>query len=184
MLVKVLNFGTSWWARPGRELHDPYRFTRHAAYFNSTGVRCGRKVRRHWIVPGVIRFNGISDFNPHLPNRSLGKTFECTDLEFSFGGHRLLFRHKHSRSGQPDWFLVVLSEERHGRINFAAANWKSSLSQVIAASQLRDMQEAMLLMREGDWVQTNCGFWQLVIADDARFAARLELVEAANLARE
>lgn len=47
MLVKVLSFGTNWWARFGRDPFDPRRFTRHAAYYNSTGVRCGRKVRRH-----------------------------------------------------------------------------------------------------------------------------------------
>jgi hypothetical protein len=41
--------------------------------------------------------------------------------------------------------------------------WKSVLSQVIAASQLREMQEAMLLMRPGDWVQTSTGFWQLIV---------------------
>jgi hypothetical protein len=73
MLVKILSFGTNWWARFGRDPRDPWRFTRHAAYYNSTGVRCARKVRRHWIVSGLIRFDGVSDFNPHLPNRSREK---------------------------------------------------------------------------------------------------------------
>ena len=46
MLVKILGFGSNWWARFGRDPQDRYRFTRHAAYFNSTGVRCGNKIRR------------------------------------------------------------------------------------------------------------------------------------------
>ena len=62
MLVKILNFGTNWWARFGSDLDDPLRLTCHAAYYNSTGIRCGRKVRRHWIAPGLIRFNGVGDF--------------------------------------------------------------------------------------------------------------------------
>ena len=58
MLVKILGFGSNWWARFGRDPQDRYRYTRHAAYFNSTGVRCGNKMRRYWVVPGLIRFNG------------------------------------------------------------------------------------------------------------------------------
>ena len=92
MLVKILGFGSNWWARFGRDPLDRYRFTKHAAYFNSTGVRCGNKMKRYWIVPGLIRFNGIGDFNPHFPNRSLGETFECADIGFACGGNRLLFR--------------------------------------------------------------------------------------------
>ena len=73
MLVKILEFGSNWWARFGRDPHDRYRYTRHAAYFNSTGVRCGSKMRRYWLVPGLIRFNGVGDFNPQFPEpRSRG----------------------------------------------------------------------------------------------------------------
>ena len=71
MLVQVLSFGTNWWARFGRNADDPHRFTRHAAYYNSTGLRCGNKVRRHWITSGLIRFNGVGDFNPNFPDRAL-----------------------------------------------------------------------------------------------------------------
>ena len=30
MLVKILAFGSSWWARSGRDPHDRFRYTRHA----------------------------------------------------------------------------------------------------------------------------------------------------------
>ena len=90
MLVKILGFGSNWWARFGRDPQDRYRYTRHAAYFNSTGVRCGNKMRRYWVVPGLLRFNGVGDFNPQFPNRAVGKTFECTDLIFALGGNRVL----------------------------------------------------------------------------------------------
>ena len=43
MSIKVLGFGSNWWARFGHDPLDRYRFTRHAAYFNSTGVRCGKE---------------------------------------------------------------------------------------------------------------------------------------------
>jgi hypothetical protein len=174
MLVKVLGFGTNWWARYGRHAFDPHRFTRHAAYYNSTGVRCGGKVRRHWVIPGLIRFNGAGGFNPHLPNRSLGCTFHCSDLTFACGGNRLLFERKVSRSEIPERYLVALSSELHGQMDFSSAAWKSSAA-VIAVSQLREKQEAMLLMTPGDWVRTSCGFWQLTIKNNGRSGIELEL---------
>jgi hypothetical protein len=163
MLVKVLNFGTSWWARFGRNAEDPYRFSRHAAYYNSTGVRCGQKVRRHWITSGLVRFNGVGDFNPNLLERAIGRTFVCSDLAHAFGGNRLLFQSKASKLAVPEWYLVVISSDVHGQIDFRSGTWKSVFSQVIAASQLREKQEAMLLMKSSDWVQTSTGFWQLVV---------------------
>lgn len=161
MLVKVLSFGSSWWARCGQDADDPYRLSRHAAYYNSTGVHCGSKVRRHWVVSGLLRFNGVCDFNLKDANRAIGWTFVCSDLELALGGNRLLFRSKAAKFATPDCYLVVISSEQHGRVDFGSAVWKSMLSRLIAASQLRDAQEAMLLMKPSDWIQTSSGFWQL-----------------------
>ncbi len=177
MLVKVLSFGTNWWARFGREADGDHRFTRHAAYYNSTGIRCGGKVRRHWIVPGLIRFNGVGDFNARLPHRCLGHTFLCSDLDFLFGGNRLLIRKRMSKEAAPDWYLVVISRELHGPIDLRALDWKSPQSQVIAASRLRETEETMLLMKPGDWVKSGWGFWQLCASRAADSDATLELRE-------
>lgn len=173
MLVQVLSFGTNWWARFGRNVDDPHRFTRHAAYYNSTGVRCGSKVRRHWIISGLIRFNGVGDFNPNLPDHAIGRTFVCSDLTQAFGGSRLLFQSRAPKSAAPDCYLVVISSEVHGQVDFTSGAWKSVFSQVIAASRLRDQQEAMLLMKPGDWLQTNTGFWQLSTPRDSGERAML-----------
>src|ERR1700691_1517628 len=91
MLVKILEFGSNLWARFGRAPHDRPPYTKHASYFNSPGVRCGNKMRRYWVVPGLIQFNGVGDLNPQFPNRSVGEVFECTDLTLAHGGNRALF---------------------------------------------------------------------------------------------
>jgi len=161
MLVNVLNFGSNWWTRFGCDPEDVYRFTCHAAYYNSTGVHCGSKVRRHWLTPGLLRFNAVGDFNPILRDRAIGRTFVCADLTNAWGGNRLLFRSQTGRSAVPDWYLVVISSGAHGRIDFTSRAWKSMFTQTIAASQLRELQETMLLMKPGDWVQTDLGFWLL-----------------------
>lgn len=177
MLVKILKFGSNWWGRFGRDPNDRYRFTRHAAYFNSTGLCSGRKAKRHWIVPGLIRFNGVGDFNPQFPNRSLGATFECADPVFALGGNRLLFRRKVSGSSQPDYFLAVLTAEQFGAFDCFAPDWKADSVRAIAVSQCDARQEAMLLMKPLDWVRTTLGLWQLRACSAASKSARLELVE-------
>src|SRR5208337_2774241 len=149
MLVQILNFGSNWWARFGSDPADRHRFTRRAAYFNSTGLRFGNKIRRHWIVPGLIRFNGVGDFNPQFPCRSVGAVFECTDLIFAFGGNRVLCQR---------------------------SDWKAASVLPIAVSESREKQEAMLLMKPLDWVRTTLGVWQLKTGL-APQSARLELLE-------
>src|SRR5579872_5659236 len=121
MLIRVLSFGINWWARFGRDPQDPYRFTRHAAYYNSTGVRCGSKVRRHWKVPGLIRFNGAGDFNPHHPQSCMGKTFECSELTFAFGGNRLLFQRKVPLESLPDCYLIAINSAQHGAVDLSSS---------------------------------------------------------------
>ncbi len=180
MLVKILGFGSNWWARFGRDPQDRYRYTRHAAYFNSTGVRCGNKMRRYWVVPGLLRFNGVGDFNPQFPRRAVGKTFECSDLIFALGGNRVLFKRTVAQSC-PDYFLLVVSSDRFGGFDFEDAGWKSQSVTPIAVSHLREKQEAMLLMRAGDWIRSALGFWQLRVSSNLPHGASLELLEDAAL---
>jgi hypothetical protein len=179
MLVQALSFGTNWWARFGHDPLDPHRFTRRAAYYNSTGVRCGSKVRRYWSVPGLVRFNGVGGFNPDLPQSAVGRTFSCSELEFAFGGNRLVFVARAGRSAVPDCYLVVINSADHGSFNLSSFACKSPSTAVIAASRLRDTEETMLLMYPGDWVETRRGLWQLQPCDSAGKSARLELVSCA-----
>ena len=125
----------------------------------------GSKVRRYWIVPGLLRFNGVGDFNPQFPDRAIGATFECADLTFAFGGNRLLFVRKIRNCPPPDYYLLALSSERCGAFDCRNSGWKSETVVPIAVSQFRDRGEALLLMRPGDWVRTSLGIWQLRVAD-------------------
>ena len=174
MRVKLMEFGTNWWARFGSDPADPDRYTRHAAYYNSTGVHCGRKVRRHWIVPGLIRFNGAGDFNPRRPHLSLGRTFLTSNLDYLFGGNRLLLKKRIDDGASVDFYLLVVSENLHGHIDLNSPHWKSSPARVIAASQLRHMQEVMLLMQPGDWVRTTSGAWTLIESRDTNCGVHLD----------
>jgi len=177
VLVKILSFGCNWWKRFGRDPEDRFRYTRHAAFYNSTGVQCGNKIRRHWIIPGLIRFNGIGDFNPHYPSRSVGHTFSCTEPVFAFGGNRVVFETKVRKCADPDYFLVAVSSERFGVFDFHSRLWKSESAHAIAASDLRKKQEAMLLMSTDDWISSSLGRWRLRLTNDLAVGAILQLDE-------
>jgi hypothetical protein len=155
MLVKVLAFGSNWWRRSRLE-NDPARL----AYYNSTGIRRGRKTARHWLISGILRLNGVSNFDPTSPARCLGVTFEA-DLGHAFGGNRLLLKQRMPAWVEPEIYLVVVRNDLHGRIDFACGAWKSVFAHAFAVSALRDTQETMLLMHLSDWIQTASGFWQL-----------------------
>jgi hypothetical protein len=137
-------------------------------------------MRRYWIVPGLIRFNGVGDFNPQFPKRAVGEVFECTDPVFARGGNRVLFRRKVAKSCRPDYFLLAVSSDRFGALRFEGSERSGSLTP-IAASQIGEKQEAMLLMKAGDWVRSTLGVWQLTVAPNLRHGASLQLLEDAVL---
>jgi len=118
----------------------------------------------------------VGDFNPQFPGRALGEIFECTDLVFACGGNRVLFRRKVRQSCRPDYFLSVVSSGRFGAVSFETSDWKSESLVPIAVSHIRETQEAMLLMRAGDWIRSTLGIWQLKVAPSLRHGAALELV--------
>jgi len=177
MSVKILEFGSNWWARFGRDHDDPCRYTRHAAYYNSAGIRCANKVRRYWVLPGLVRLNGVGDFNPHYPGRSIGETFWCADPVFTGGGTRVLFVRRAAKNTAPDRYLVVVSSDRHGALDFGNPGWRSQSIWPISISQLRDRQEALLLMEPEDWVRSALGIWRLVMRQTLPNGASLQLAE-------
>ncbi len=181
MIVKVLQFGSNWWARFGRDPQDRYRFTKHAAYYNSSGVLCGSKMRRHWVVPGLVRFNGVSDFNPNYRSRALGQVFDCSDLGYACGGNRLLFHRRLPSITVPNYYLIVVSSDRFGMLDLESQDWKAKSVQVIAASHLHspkgNRQEALLLMPVDGWVASAIGVWRLRFGAEFPHGAALQIGE-------
>ena len=98
---------------------------------------------------------------------------------FALGGHRIVFEKKAGkRHGKPHWFLLAISAERFGSVQFERPDWKSEGAQVIAASRLREKQEIMLLMHPGDWIETNLGRWYLIPVPALETGAALQLAES------
>lgn len=174
MRVRIIGLGTNWWAAHSRDLNDPFSFRRNAAWFNSAGLKYGRRLRMCWAFPGQTRFNLTTNFDPDHPLRSIGRTFECSEPTFLNGRMHLLFRLP-ANGDAPERFLVTLNERTHGRISFATRAWRPAGVHPISVSVRGARYEAMVLIGAADWIETELGRW--ILSVDKR---RIELETGAS----
>jgi hypothetical protein len=160
MYIRIVSFGTNWWAMRSNRVDDPFCFRRKAAYFNSTALMSGRRLHHCAIFSGQIRFNSKSGFDPEFPLRAIGKTFQCSPPRHFAGKMHLLFERR-AAGITPDAYLATLKSAEHGTIPFAKPGWKSADAQSISISLRGQRYEAMLLFGLGDWVESDLGRWQI-----------------------
>jgi len=171
MYIRVVSFGTNWWAMGSGDLDDPLCFRRSSAYFNAAALKFGRRLRNSPIFPGQVRFNSKSGFDPEFPQRAIGKTFLCSAPQLFAGKMHLLFERRADRT-TPDAYLVTLKDAEHGPIRFAQPGWKSAGVCPISISLRGQRYEAMLLFKARDWVESDVGRWQI-----DEFHCRIALTE-------
>ncbi len=173
MRVRIIGLGTNWWSAHPLDVADPFCLRRHAAWFNSAGLRYGNRLRLCWVYPGQVRFNRSSGFNPEFPNHVLGRAAECNEPNRMHGRMHLLITRLLDQNAKPEGYLVTLTERMGGPIRFSRPGWKSDGVQLISVSLRRDRYELMALMRENDWIESDLGRW--VLSGDL---TRLELSAA------
>jgi hypothetical protein len=177
MHVRVVSFGTNWWAMNSHDTSDPYCFRRRAAWFNAAALMSGRRLRHSAIFPGQVRFNSKSGFDPEFPLRALGITFQCSGPHQYAGKMHLLFERR-AAGTVPDGYLVTLKSAEHGAIQFGKPGWKSAGVRPISISLRGNRYEAILLFGGQDWVESDLGRWQV---DQSQCRIRLSEVTAGAL---
>ena len=156
MYIHIISFGTNWWAMRSRETIDPFCFRRRAAYFNAAALMSGRRLHHSAIFPGQVRFNAKSGLDPEFPLRAVGKTFLCSEPHH-FAGKIHLLVERRATAETPEAYLVTLRSAEHGSIRFAKPGWKSAGVRSISISLRGQNYEAMLLLGDGDWVESDIG---------------------------
>ena len=175
MLVSVHSFGSIWSHRLGKDLAEPRRFTSHAAFYNTTGVEAGGKVRHRSRIYGYARFDGAGGFNAHQISRMIHRVFECDEPCVWNGANKVRFRRLMSRAVRPDRFLVTVTSGRTGTLDRSGA-WISDDSNLISFSECDGQQEAMLLMPAYGWVRGMIGTFCLEPLAARPWACELVLV--------
>jgi len=177
MFVTVTDFGSVWRRRLGKDQSDPRRFAR-AAYFNTTGVSVGGRIRTRPRVAGHVRFNGVGGFDPNHPLEMINSVFECAEPCVWQGQNKVLFKHRLPAPQQPDYFLVVVRANEVGHLDVGSPAWRSEGTLLISFSECRDEQEAMLLMPADSWLRTDLGKFVLRPFVSWPWSARLQLESA------
>jgi len=177
MLVSILGFGSIWTRRVARSVHHAGRFGASGiAYYNTTGVLVGDKLRNRPCTYGVARFNGSGGFRPDCVHQMMQRVFEC-EPPCTWNGHnKVLFKTLLARPAKPDAYLVVVSAEQSGGINKGqAGGWLHHDAQLISFSECREQQEVMLVMPAFTWVRGRLGTFFLEPMKQRPWEARLVL---------
>ena len=174
MLVTVTGFGSVWRWRLQKAPNLQHHRSEMACY-NTTGVEVSGNTRQRPQILGYARFNARGGFDSNHPSRMINRVFECADPCVWLGLNKLLFKRTLTAPQKPDLFLVVVRPERTGVLRVGGANWRSDDSWLIAFSEYRDQQEAMLLMPAYGWIQTELGRFVLEPAIGRPWVGRLVL---------
>jgi hypothetical protein len=178
LLVQIISFGSAWWMRPGRDERDPQRYTLHAAYFNSTGVRHGRKVHTAGPVRGLIRFNVTRGLDVHRTHDSIGKIFRFRELEIYRETNRLLALGRVAGDTRPTHHLVCLDSTLHGCV-LPPNHQENAEVRVISFSRYRGKHEVLLLVEAGARIHTTAGVW--TITESRTELPRLHILDEPNM---
>jgi hypothetical protein len=160
MVIHCIDFGSLWWLRPGEDAADAYRFSAHAAIFNTTGFVSGCRERRFWHTSGVVRLNlgvhghsqGKRDFE--------SASYESPGLERRGSWNRLLLGRRLREKSPAEKVLVCARSGELGRILFDR-NWHARDVQVVAGSAFRGVQETLILASPGAQFETEAGMWEV-----------------------
>lgn len=155
MKVKCISFGSVWRYRAG---HDG--LLAHSCVFNTTGF--GPRDRRAYMTEGEVRFN--CNVKPPIQSPAhdlLGTVYECKEGVRLVGKINRLFLHPRLPDlTEPDFYLVRVASEMHGRIHYKG-EWRTNSVSVIAASSHGDRQEFLLLMGPNARIVTTLGVLDL-----------------------
>ena len=181
MLISALGFGSIWTRRVASSAQHPTRFgTSDTAYYNTTGVLVGDKLRNRPCVYGVARFNGNGSFRPDCLHQLMPRVFECEPPCMWNGYNKVLFKSPLARPEKPDAYLVILTAEQSGGINRnLAGGWLHRDAVLISLSECREQQEVMLVMPAYTWVRSRLGTFFIEPANQRPWQARLVLTAIA-----
>jgi hypothetical protein len=151
MIIGLEGFG-SIWSRRARAGHG------RSAFYNTTGITTGGRLRHRSRIFGQLRFNELGGFNPEHIERNIGRVFEARGpVEPS--RRCILLHHLLSQPAVPDYYLFVVNSGRTGELAMEHEGWKSDGVVLVSLSQIGNRQEAMLLMPIHSWIRGQLGLF-------------------------
>lgn len=152
MLVSLQGFGSVWEQRAGRDPADPFRFSRHAAFYNTTGISVNGTTHYRWVLGGKVRFDGSSWFDSATPKNNIDSVFECDEPEQRPGWMQMCCKRRLQQPQAPDWFLFAITSKQLGWMRLRDRAVRSEDTYLFSYSVHNRQQELLLFMKPGAWI--------------------------------
>jgi hypothetical protein len=158
MLVAVQSFGSIWTGRDAHAGVGAANSARRRAYYNTTGVLAGTKLRNRSCVYGHVRLDECSGFHPAFAEQVVHRVYESEGVSVWNGGNKLFLRQLTPRGTRPDSHLFRIGSAEIGRIDRRSA-WKCDAAQLISFSEGDGQQEALVVLPPFGWIRGERGIF-------------------------
>jgi len=149
MLVAVQSLGSIWTARG-------VTAGRQRAYYNTTGVAIGAKIRNRSCVYGYVRVDECSGFEPDSLPRLIHRVFESEGVTVWKGHNKLFLKRPMPAGTRPDAHLFAVTSAEIGEID-RNATWTCDPAKLISFSDGNRQQEVLLILPSFGWVRGRRG---------------------------
>ena len=156
MLVAVQSFGSIWTARGASTEAHCANSARRGAYYNTTGVLAGGKLRNRSCLFGYVRVDECSGFHPRLADRHIHRVYDSEGVSVWKGRNKLFLRQLTADGTRPDVYLFRVCPADTGWID-RAGFWKCDAAQVVSFSEGNGQQEALIVLPPFGWVRGTQG---------------------------
>ena len=153
MLVAVQSLGSIWTARGARTDAGGTNSARRCAYYSTTGVLAGDKLRNRSCIYGHVRVDECSGFHPKFADRLIHRVYGVTARN---GRNKLFLRQLTPEGTRPDVYLFRIRPTDTGWLDRAGA-WNCDAAQVVSFSEGNGQQEALIVLPPFGWVHGTRG---------------------------
>ena len=156
MLVAIQSFGSIWTERRARADVEGANSARGRAFYNTTGVMAGSKLRSRSYVYGYVRLDECSGFHPSSAGRVIHRVYESKGVSVWSGRNKIFLRQLRPAGTRPEVDLVRVSSAEIGWID-RSGSWTCTGAQVVSFSEGNGQQEALLILPAFGWVRSENG---------------------------
>jgi hypothetical protein len=172
MLVAVESLGSIWTARGARTDAGGTNSARRGAYYNTSGVLVGDKLRNRSCIYGHVRVDECSGFADRLIHR----VYESEGVTVRNGRNKLFLRQLTPEGTRPDVYLFRIRPTDTGCLDRAGA-WNCDAAQVVSFSEGNGQQEALIVLPPFGWVHGTRGTFCAEPRRDRSWMAALSRAE-------
>ncbi len=156
MLVAVQSFGSIWTARGATAELGCAKSARGGAYYNTTGVLAGNKLRSRSCIYGYVRLDECSGFHAAFAGRIIHRVYESDSVSIWNGRNKLFLRRLMPAGSRPDVYLFRIGSAETGWIDRGSA-WKCDAARVVSFSEGNGQQECLIVLPPFGWVYGELG---------------------------